>query len=236
MRVATGVPGFDQLVEGGLLTDRLYIISGPPGSGKTTFASQFVTKGAIDGQTSLYLSLHETKSELVDDMGNYEFGFDKAVSSGRVKFLNVFENEAKRLLAPSSRSSGDFPDNVENMTNQIVSFIESKEIDRLVIDSAMLLEYYFSDDLDDFIKFLTALKRADATTIVISEMTDPTSYSDEHYLAHGVIFFHNYLESGGMTRGVQVIKMRGTAIDCDIRAIDFSDRGLRVRSDEKIEG
>ncbi|WP_460921675.1 RAD55 family ATPase [Salinarchaeum chitinilyticum] len=234
MRVATGVPGFDELVDGGLLTDRLYIVSGPPGSGKTTFASQFVTKGAIDGQTSLFLSLHETRDELVEDMGNYEFGFDKAVGSGRVKFLNVFESEAKRLLAPSSRSGGDFPDNVENMTNQIVSFIENKEIDRLVIDSAMLLEYYFSDDLDDFIKFLTALKRADATALVISEMTDPTSYSDEHYLAHGVFFMHNYLEEGGMQRGVQIIKMRGTKIDSNIHAARFSERGLRVDPDAII--
>jgi len=234
MRVATGVPGFDTLIDGGLLEDRLYIVSGPPGSGKTTFSSQFVTKGAIDGQTSLFLSLHETKEELVADMSNFEFGFDKAVSSGRVKFLNVFDSEAKRLLSPSSRSGGDFPDNVENMTNQIVSFVENKEIDRLVIDSAMLLEYYFSDDLDDFIKFLTALKRADATTIVISEMTDPTSYSDGHYLAHGVFFMHNYLEGGGMQRGVQIIKMRGTRIDCDIRATEFSDRGLRVDPDTRL--
>jgi KaiC/GvpD/RAD55 family RecA-like ATPase len=72
--------------------------------------------------------------------------------------------------------------------------------------------------------------------LLISEMTDPTAYSDEHYLAHGVIFFHNYLESGGMTRGIQVIKMRGTAIDCDIRHISFSDRGLTVDPDTKLQG
>jgi len=66
-------------------------------------------------------------------------------------------------------------------------------------------------------------------------MTDPTSYSDEHYLAHGVIFFHNFLDGGSMTRGLQVIKMRGTAIDCDIRKISFSNTGLRVHPSEKVE-
>ena len=228
MRLPTGVPGFDDLVEGGLLSDRLYIVSGPPGSGKTTFCSQFVTKGAIDGETSLFLSLHETEEELVSDMSNFEFGFDKGIASGRVKFMNVFDSEAKRVLSPTSRSSQEFPDNVENMTNQIVSFINKREIDRLVIDSGMLLEYYFSDELNDFIKFLTALKRADVTTLFISEMTDPTSYSDGHYLAHGVIFLHNYLEKGAMQRGVQIIKMRGTNIDCDIRAAEFTSRGFRV--------
>lgn len=235
MRITTGVPGFDSLVDGGILKDRLYVVSGPPGSGKTTFCSQFVTQGAIDGETALFLTLHESESELVADMGNYEFGFDKAVNSGHVKVLNVFESEAQRLLSSSSRSAGEFPANVDNLANQLVAFVESRGVDRLVIDSTMLLEYYFSDDLNALVKFLTKLKRADATVVLISEMTDPTSYTDGHYLAHGVVFMHNYLESGGMTRGIQIIKMRGTEIDCDIRAVEFSDRGLRVNPNEKVQ-
>jgi hypothetical protein len=39
-----------------------------------------------------------------------------------------------------------------------------------------------------------------------------------------------------MTRGIQVIKMRGTPIDCDIREISFSDQGLRVHTDRKVKG
>ena len=66
-------------------------------------------------------------------------------------------------------------------------------------------------------------------------MTDPSSYSDEHYLAHGVVFFHNFLDSGGMTRGVQVIKMRGTNIDSDIGALSFTDRGLVVDPDTQVQ-
>jgi len=104
-----------------------------------------------------------------------------------------------------------------------------------VIDSTMLLQHFMNDVDSEITGFLSALKQTDATTLLISEMTDPSSYSDEHYLAHGVIFFHNFLESGSMTRGVQVIKMRGTAIDCDIREIGFSDRGLTVDPDTKVQ-
>jgi KaiC/GvpD/RAD55 family RecA-like ATPase len=66
-------------------------------------------------------------------------------------------------------------------------------------------------------------------------MTDPTSYADEHYLAHGVVFMHNYMEGDGMRRGVQIIKMRGTDIDSDIYPVDFDDDGLHIRPKRKVE-
>jgi len=227
MRVSSGVPGFDELVEGGLLSDRLYVVSGPPGSGKTTFCSQFITQGAKEGDSCLYVTMHETKSELLQDMSGFEFGFDRAMQSDNVQFLNLMTESGKRTITQFGTDGG--------LTNRLVAFIESNDIDRAVIDSTMLLQHFFSDMAEEITGFLSALKQTDATILLISEMTDPSSYSDEHYLAHGVIFFHNFLDSGGMTRGIQVIKMRGTAIDTDIHDLTFSDRGLQVRPDQLVE-
>ncbi|MEF8852912.1 MAG: ATPase domain-containing protein [Haloarculaceae archaeon] len=227
MRVSSGVPGFDELVGGELLKDRLYVVSGPPGSGKTTFCSQFITQGASEGENCLYVTMHETKEELMQDMSGYDFGFDRVMASGKVQFLNLVTDSGKRTITQFGTDGG--------LTNRLVAFLEQQNIDRAVIDSTMLLQHFFDNLSDEITGFLSALKQTDTTIILISEMTDPSSYADEHYLAHGVVFFHNYLESGGMTRGAQVIKMRGTAIDCDIRPIEFSDRGLRVQADRKIE-
>jgi KaiC/GvpD/RAD55 family RecA-like ATPase len=227
MRVSSGVPGFDEVVQGGLLKNRLYVVSGPPGSGKTTFSSQFITEGAKSGENCLYITMHETKEELMQDMSGSDFGFDQVMASGKVQFLNLMTDSGKRTITQFGTEGG--------LTNRITAFLEQQDIDRAVIDSTMLLQHFFDNMSDEITGFLSALKQTDTTTVLISEMTDPSSYADEHYLAHGVIFFHNYLESGGMTRGIQVIKMRGTAIDCDIRAIDFSDQGLRVRAEKKIE-
>jgi KaiC/GvpD/RAD55 family RecA-like ATPase len=233
MRISTGVDGFDSLVDGGLLQDRLYVLSGPPGSGKTTFTSQFVTEGARDGEKCLFLSMHETEEELVHDMSRYEFGFDRAAKSGNLEFRNVFDSNAKRLL--KGPGGNDFSSGVKNMTNRLVGFINSRNIDRLVIDSTMILEHFYPDSEEAFVQFLTSLKRIDATTLLISEMTDPTSYADEHYLAHGVVFLHNYLEAGGMQRGIQIVKMRGTDIDGDIHGVEFDTGGLTVHPERLVE-
>ncbi|MFB6309391.1 MAG: RAD55 family ATPase [Haloarculaceae archaeon] len=227
MRISSGVPGFDDLVEGGLLTDRLYVVSGPPGSGKTTFCSQFITQGAKQGETCLYVTMHETKEELMQDMSGYDFGFDRAMQSDAIQFLNLVTENGKRTITQFGSEGG--------LTSRLVAFIDQNDIDRAVIDSTMLLQHFLSDVSEEITGFLSALKQTDSTILLISEMTDPSSYSDEHYLAHGVIFFHNFLDSGSMTRGLQVIKMRGTAIDCDIRKIDFSSEGLRVFPDEVVD-
>jgi KaiC/GvpD/RAD55 family RecA-like ATPase len=227
MRVSSGVPGFDDLVEGGLPAHRLYVVSGPPGSGKTTFSSQFITQGARNGENCLYVTMHESKEELINDMSNFEFGFSKVMRSDRVQFLNLVTESGKRTITQFGTDGG--------LTNRLKAFIEKNDIERAVIDSTMLLQHFFADMSEEITGFLSTLKQTDTTTLLISEMTDPTSYADEHYLAHGVVFFHNFMDGGGMTRGVQVIKMRGTKIDCDIHKIGFSDRGLRVFPDEKVK-
>jgi KaiC/GvpD/RAD55 family RecA-like ATPase len=227
MRIESGVPGFDELVEGGLLENRLYVISGPPGSGKTTFSAQFITQGAKRGDDCLYVTMHETKEELMQDMAGYDFGFDRAMQSDAIQFLNLVTESGKRTITQFGTEGG--------LTNRLVAFIDQNNVERVVIDSTMLLQHFLTDVSEEITGFLSALKQTDATVLLISEMTDPTSYSDEHYLAHGVVFFHNFLDGGSMTRGLQVIKMRGTAIDCDIRRISFSDTGLRVHPDEKVE-
>jgi len=227
MRIESGVPGFDELVQGGLLENRLYVISGPPGSGKTTFSAQFITEGAKRGDDCLYVTMHETKEELMQDMSGYDFGFERAMQSDAIQFLNLVTESGKRTITQFGTEGG--------LTNRLVAFIDQNSVERVVIDSTMLLQHFLTDVSEEITGFLSALKQTDATVLLISEMTDPTSYSDEHYLAHGVVFFHNFLDGGSMTRGLQVIKMRGTAIDCDIRRISFSDTGLRVHPGEKVE-
>jgi len=225
MRVSSGVDGFDSLIDGGFPSNRLYVLSGPPGSGKTTFSAQFMAEGAAKGDTSLYVSMHETRDGIKTDMADFSFGFEEAIKSDSITFLDALSSEGRRFFG----GPGEKMDRT-NVTNRLAGFINSRDIDRVVIDSTMLLRYLFDDSDTTLMRFLTAIKRTSATTLLISEMTDPSAYADEHFLAHGVVFFHNYLEDDGMRRGIQVIKMRGTDTDTEIHTLSFGSGGLEIRA------
>jgi circadian clock protein KaiC len=62
--VATGVPGLDDILGGGLPPGRFYLVEGDPGTGKTTLALQFLLEGARRGERTLYITLTETADEL----------------------------------------------------------------------------------------------------------------------------------------------------------------------------
>ena len=65
-RAATGVAGLDEVFDGGLARDRLHLLEGSPGTGKTTIALQFLLAGAQAGEVGIYVSLAETENELRD--------------------------------------------------------------------------------------------------------------------------------------------------------------------------
>jgi len=161
-------------------------------------------------------------------MAGYEFGFDRAIESGAVTFLNLMTDRGKQTIANFGREAG--------FTGRLVGAVRDNGVDRVVIDSTMLLDYSLDEGAEWLTSFLSELKQLDATIVLISEMIDPPpSYADEHYLAHDVVFFHNFMDGGGMTRGVQVIKMRGTAVDTDIHHIEFDSGGLTVAPGQKVE-
>lgn len=226
-RDSTGCQGMDELLSGGLPAGRLHVVSGPPGSGKTTFAAQFITEGARRGEECVYVTMHETKTELVQDLSGFSFGFEKAIRSSNTTFIDLTDESARQSLTKYGSAGG--------LRNRLPAMLEGLDADRAVIDSTMLLDHFVENPTEELTEFITRLKGTDTTLILVSEMTDPSAYSAEHYLAHGVVFFHNFLDGSAMTRAVQLIKMRGTAIDSDMRPLEFTDRGVQVYPDRTLE-
>src|SRR5579872_3393415 len=78
-RALTGVPGLDPVIGGGLTRNRLHLLEGSPGTGKTTVALQFLMAGAAQGEVGLYVSLAETEQELRDGAASHGWTIDPLV-------------------------------------------------------------------------------------------------------------------------------------------------------------
>src|SRR5687768_7339779 len=75
-RSKTGIRGLDHILHGGLIEHRLYLVQGQPGSGKTTMAQQYLIDGVKAGETCLYITLSETRDELVAGAASHGWSLD----------------------------------------------------------------------------------------------------------------------------------------------------------------
>src|SRR3954453_7305994 len=75
-RSRTGIAGLDDILGGGLTPDRMYLVDGDPGAGKTTLALQYLLEGHRAGERGLYVTLSETKEELTAVAASHEWSLD----------------------------------------------------------------------------------------------------------------------------------------------------------------
>ncbi len=230
MRIRTGIPGFDELIQGGLVANRVYIVAGPPGSGKSTFGIQFLIQGAREGERGVFVSLTEDPQNIIEDMSTFNFGLRRYTVGGMILFVDMGPLSIQYFQAvKDTRSIGTTY--AQEVFKKISAIVKTRNIKRLVIDSVLTLKFGSGDREDqnrEIARFFRSLKDLKVTTLILSEMTDLANYSPEHYMAHGLIFLHNFLNGHTMTRAIQVIKMRGTRHDCDMYKMEISSDGIRV--------
>ncbi|ASI99235.1 RAD55 family ATPase [Thermococcus celer] len=220
-RVSTGVPGLDDLIGGGLIKGRVYLLIGPPGSGKTTFGIQFLIEGAKNDEKGLFVSLLEHPKTITQNMLRYNFGLLNYLKSKRIVFYDLGEGvfRAGRRFTWS-----------EALDN-LLSIVEGEGIKRVVIDSFTSLEHSVLDPDYKRIalgRFVRKLHDMGVTCLMTVEMMSSERYTDEYYLADGVIVLHHFMRDYRMIRALQVLKMHGVAHDTNLKKIRFTDEGLRV--------
>lgn len=220
-RVSTGVAGFDEILYGGLVPQRAYLIRGGPGSGKTTLGLHFLTEGVSRGEQSLFITLGEPEIELRANAE--ELGFDLI----HVHFLDLSPNAA--FFTEMQTYDIFSPAEVERepLTQQILEQIEQIHPKRVFLD-AMTQFRYLSTDAFQFRKQVLSLLRflveQGATVCFTSEGSAAAPDDDLQFMADGVI----HLQFLNDNRTLSVIKLRGSDFRSGAHAMRLTQRGMEV--------
>jgi circadian clock protein KaiC len=203
LRIPTGVDGLDDILGGGLPRHRIHLVEGDPGTGKTTLALQFLLEGVKLGDPGLYVTLSETKEELIAVARSHGWSLDA---------LTICElTVPEETLKPESQYTLFHPSEVElgETTKTVLDEVERVQPTRLVFDSLSEMRLLARDPLR-FRRQILALKQffiGRQCTVVL--LDDRTSEVDS--LATGVIVLeHLAPQYGAERRRLRVQKLRGT--------------------------
>src|SRR3954469_21222577 len=206
-RVKTGISGLDDVLNGGLPEGHLYLVEGDPGTGKTTLALQFLLAGLAKGERGLYVTLSETKAELVT----------VAASPGwALEGIGLFELAAlEQRLQAEQQYTVFHPSEIElgETTKHICEQVEKLQPSLVVFDSLSEMRLLAREPLR-YRRQVLALKQFFAgrkcTVMLLDDRTSRETDLQLQSICHGVIVLERMaVEYGGARRRVTVSKLRG---------------------------
>ena len=233
IKVRTGIPGFDSVVSGGFRQGQTIVISGPVGSGKTTFGMQFLYAGAKDfDESGIFVTLSQSPSEIKNDFKSFGWDVQKLIEEGKMIIIDArpFKKEEGFIALDESLYRGE-PLPFMHLTQLILSSIKRIGAKRLVIDSLSVLEMQYTDDF--YIKqglqgMVYALEDQNCTSVLLSELTMSEKTPSEWYVASGVILIHHVRKGDSMERSIQVVKLRGIKHSDQIFPIKLNEFGMQI--------
>ena len=204
---ATGIAGLDDILVGGLTSNRMYVVEGVPGSGKTTLGLEFLREGARRGESVLYVTLSESGEELRDVAASHQWSLDGITIRELVP--------SEQSLTPDDQYTVFHPSEIEltETTKLILQDVERIKPSRVVFDSLSELRLLAGSPLR-YRRQILALKQFFAgrrcTVILLDDLTATDRDLQVQSLAHGVIVLEQMVpEYGSDRRRLRVVKFRG---------------------------
>jgi circadian clock protein KaiC len=220
-RLSTGIPGFDEILHGGLIPGRAYLVRGQSGTGKTILGLHFLSSGAEAGEKSLYITLGESAEQI---RTNAEaLGFDlKGIAFLDLSPTSQFFTEIQTydIFSPAEVER-------EPTTQRIIEQVEVLKPQRIFLD-AMTQFRYLSPDAFQFRKqvlsFLRFLREQGATVLFTSEGSEEAPDNDLQFMSDGVI----HLTFSSEERSVNVSKFRGSDFRSGDHSMRLTQTGMEV--------
>ena len=221
-RLSTGVPGLDEMMGGGIQAGDSIILAGPTGTGKTTFATQFVAAGVRQGEPCVIAVFEEHPEDYLERATSYGVDFRAAVRQNKLRII---------YLRPLDLS-------VDETLEEIRVSVKEVGATRVVIDSIsgfeMALAPSFREDFrESLYRLVGALTGFGVTMFMTVEVTEVGGLqftNNRVSFLTDIIVIQRYVEIEGQLRKVlAVVKMRGSSHNTDFRAYEITGKGVLLR-------
>ncbi|MHA1772103.1 MAG: ATPase domain-containing protein [Candidatus Thorarchaeota archaeon] len=231
-RVKTGVPGLDELIEGGFPKGDTILVAGKAGTGKSILATQFLYRGVVDyDEPGVLITLEEPPRLIKRNMMRFGMDLEKLEKSGKLAIVD---------LSPARTTSvniEEYPSfDLSGLEAIIMHHVKRINAQRVVIDTLSILAYKFkSRDIlrEEIFKMCANITRAGCTLLLTSEIpaqdTGLGVFDIEAFLASGVIVLYNEkISDTSRSRSIEVLKLRGSKHSSRIHSMRITDEGIRV--------
>ena len=225
LRISTGIGGLDDILGGGLTPDRIYLVEGAPGAGKTTMALQFLLEGARRGERTLYITLSETANELRAVAASHGWVLDDIDIFELLDIGSLDSDSEQSILHPSEIELGE-------TTRSVMDRITTTRPTRVVFDSLSEMRLLAQNPLR-YRRQIMALKHffanLNCTVLMLDDQTSESGDLQLHSICHGVIMLEQAIQNfGGQRRRLQIVKMRGIKYRGGYHDFNLDTGGVQV--------
>ena len=229
LRVKSGIPGFDELVDGGFHGGTVNTVTGPSGTGKTVFASQFIYHGTKIGEKGMIITPSESSDYMKREISaSFGWDFSKLEKEGKLSLVDVTD-PVLRLQKSIDVDPVEFLINFRRMVERKLQEVKPA---RVFIDD--LMAFFMAVEEPFKIRSLTddlfSILRSSGATAVV---TIGTAFGMNQFLEYGAdsaTVINRERIGNVLIRSVYIMKMRGSKISNSIRVLDISDDGMAVSS------
>jgi circadian clock protein KaiC len=204
-RLPTGIPELDAVLRGGLLRGRIHLIEGRPGTGKTTIGLRYLIEGVKAGEKCLYVTLSETRQELLATAQNHGWSLAGVEISERLPLDHAPSGEQSVLLPTDSELS--------KLVDAIAATVREYKAERVVIDSMAEIRLLAQDGTHyrrQIIELRHQLSGLGATIILLDDLTSGEREYELQSAVHGAMCLEMRERTfGSARRTMRVTKMRG---------------------------
>jgi circadian clock protein KaiC len=220
-RLLTGVAGLDEILDGGFIPGRAYMVRGGPGAGKTTLGLHFLTAGVAHGEKGLFITLAEPEAKIRQNAASIGLQLDG------IDFLDLSPTE--EFFAKEEAYDIFSPAEVERqpMTQKIIAQIEAIQPQRVFLDALTHFRYLATDAFQFrklALSFLHFLIEQQTTVLFTSEGSASAPDDDLQFISDGIIELFFSTEE----RMLEVTKMRASSFQSGQHSMQLSATGMAV--------